>query len=494
MRNIIFYGLLLCFLVLAADSRADDATSDEIERPSVEELQGRLGLNVLANTWSGDLSGMVERRVVRVLTVYGLARYFIDEGREKGVVFETMSAFEASLNEGRQLHEKVHVLFVPVARDQLIPALLDGRGDVIVAGMTIIPERQELVDFSMPVSKPIREILVTGPSASPLNSLDDLAGKTVAVRESSSYYASLQALNARLAAAAKPVMQIRFLSELLEDEDLLEMVAAGLLPWVVVDDYKAEMFTDVFESLTVRHDLVLREGAQIGYAFRKDSPELAAKLNAFVKEHKQGTTFGNILINRYVKNFNWVENALDSDDFGRFEATVDIFRKYGERYGTDYLLVAAQGYQESRLDQSVTSHAGAVGIMQLLPSTAADSNVGIPDISTEDANIHAGVRYLDFIRTRYFSDPAIDPTNQTLLAMAAYNAGPNRISGLRGKAAARGLDPNKWFGNVEIIVATEVGREPVQYVANIYKYYATYKMAAVQMDERLQERRRQGLQ
>jgi membrane-bound lytic murein transglycosylase MltF len=131
--------------------------------------------------------------------------------------------------------------------------------------------------------------------------------------------------------------------------------------------------------------------------------------------------------------------------------------------------------------------------MQLLPTTAADPQVGIPDISTADANIHAGVKYVNFLRSQYFNDPAIDQVNQTLLAMAAYNAGPNRIASLRKKAADQGLDPNRWFGNVEVVVAREVGREPVQYVANIYKYYVSYRMAIAQAAARRAAREKQGI-
>jgi membrane-bound lytic murein transglycosylase MltF len=261
----------------------------------------------------------------------------------------------------------------------------------------------------------------------------------------------------------------------------------------VIDDYKAQMFDGVFEKLQIRHDLVLREGAQIAYAFRPDSPGLAASLQEHMKNYRQGSLHGNILINRYVRDFKWVENALESENYGRFTAVADIFRKYGEQYGMDYLLLAAQGYQESRLDQSARSDAGAVGIMQLLPTTAADPQVGIPDITTPEPNIHAGVKYVNFLRSRYFSDPAIDPINQTLLAMAAYNAGPSRINSLRKKAEAQGLDPNKWFGNVEVVVAREVGREPVQYVANIYKYYVSYRMSIAQAEARRTAREKQGI-
>jgi len=460
---------------------------------SLEALESKLGLKVLTERWSGDLDGMIERRVVRVLTVYGLGRYYFEGAQERGFAVESMKAFEESLNQGRKIAEKVYVIFIPVNREQLLPGLLEGRGDIIMAGWTITPERLEKADFSSPVSKPIQEILVTGPTAEPLQSLDDLAGRTVHVRLSSSYFASLQALNETLVAAGRSPVDIQPISELLEDEDLLEMVAGGLLPWAVVDDYKANIFKDVFPALVARTDLVLREGGLIAYAFRKNSPKLAEALNAHAKNYRIGTLHGNVLANRYFVDFKWVENALDTADYGRFEAVAKFFRQYGEQYGMDSLLVAAQGYQESRLDQSARSHRGAVGIMQLLPSTAADKNVGIPDISTEENNIHAGVKYLQFLRTRYFSDPAIDQLNQTLLAMAAYNAGPAKVASMRKKAAEQGLDPNRWFGNVEVAAAQMVGSETVKYVANIYKYYVGYRMAAEQMNARSQERKLQGI-
>ena len=140
--------------------------------------------------------------------------------------------------------------------------------------------------------------------------------------------------------------------------------------------------------------------------------------------------------------------------------------------------MAAQGYRESQLDQSRRSQAGAIGIMQLLPATAADPKVGIADITEAEANVHAGVRYLNFLRTHYFDDPAIDRLNQTLLALAAYNAGPARTRGLREMAAAEGLDPNRWFNNVEVVIGEQIGMETTTYVRNIYKYYVAYRLIA----------------
>jgi len=169
-------------------------------------------------------------------------------------------------------------------------------------------------------------------------------------------------------------------------------------------------------------------------------------------------------------------NALDPKSYDKFQDTIHLFERYSSQYGFDHLMIAAQGYQESRLDQSARSHAGAVGIMQLLPTTAADKNVGMPDIGTAELNIHAGVKYLHFIRNRYFQEQGLNDLNASLFSFAAYNAGPARVRGLRNKAEQAGLDPNIWFNNVEMIAAKEIGRETVQYVSNIYKYYLAYSL------------------
>jgi membrane-bound lytic murein transglycosylase MltF len=277
------------------------------------------------------------------------------------------------------------------------------------------------------------------------------------------------------------------LSEALEDEDILEMVNTGLLPWAVVDDYKAQAWVQLFDSLVVREDIVLRAGGAIGYAFRKNSPLLQAALNEFAATHKEGTLAGNMLLNQYMRDFEWTKNALAGDDYKRFEALKGIFEKYGEQYGIDFLFVTAQSYQESRLRQDTKSAVGAVGVMQLLPSTAADPVVGIPDISAVENNIHAGVKYLDHIRSQNFDDPAVDSVNRILFTLASYNAGPARVKSLRQMAAEEGYNPNLWFDNVEVIAAREIGRETVQYVANIAKYYVAYHLAISQHERRQAE-------
>jgi membrane-bound lytic murein transglycosylase MltF len=228
------------------------------------------------------------------------------------------------------------------------------------------------------------------------------------------------------------------------------MVNAGVLPWAVADRYTANIWTQVFDQLKVRDDIAISEGGDIAFGIRKDSPRLGEALNAFVKQHKIGTTF---------------------------EALLLLFRTYAERYDLDPLMLAAQGYQESQLDQSRRSPRGAVGIMQLLPSTAADKAVAIGGIAeSAERNIEAGAKYMRHLSQTYIDGDGVDPLNRMLLTLAAYNAGPGNLRKFRHTAAGLGLDSDVWFGNVENGAAKIVGRETVQYVSNIYKYYIAYSM------------------
>ena len=442
----------------------------------------------------GDLDTMVERRAIRVLTVYGPGRYFLKDG-PRGTVQEYADKLQKVVNEAFKTGLlTVQVPVIPVARDQLFPALQAGYGDIVMAGTTVTDNRQVGIDFTNPVSKPLKEVLITGPSAPRLGSLADLSDQTVYLRLSSSYAESVRKLSQTLVEQGQAPIRIEAVDESLEDEDLIEMVDTGLLPWAVVDDYKPQMWREVFTRVTVRDDLVLREGARLAWAIRPDSPQLKTFLDTFLKENREGTLFGNIIRNRYIRDFNWTENAMGAIELSRYHKLSALFRKYGTDYGMDPTLLAAQGFQESRLDQSVRSPAGAIGVMQLLPSTAKDNNVAIPNIDELEPNIEAGAKYMAFLKERYFSGPELDELNGSLLALASYNAGPGRIRRLRREAAERGYDHNLWFDNVEVIVAEQVGRETVQYVSNIFKYYLTYRWINTADAERAAARRATGVE
>ncbi len=235
--------------------------------------------------------------------------------------------------------------------------------------------------------------------------------------------------------------------------------------------------------------MALKSGGRIAWAIRKKSPQLKKVLNQFVKEIRIGTLFGNIMANRYYKNTKWARNALSPKNIKRFNQTIDLFQKYASQYGFDYLMITALAYQESGLDQSRRSQRGAVGVMQILPKTAAGHPINIMDIHELDKNIHAGVKYLHFLYNNYYKDAPMDHLNKVLFTFASYNAGPAGVARLRRRAKKMGLNPNVWFNNVEVAAARVIGRETVQYVSNIFKYYVAYKQIMTTKDKREQIRK-----
>ncbi len=433
----------------------------------------------LSEKWTGDLDGMIKRGRIRALLPYNRSSYFIDGVKRSGITYEALNLFEQKFNAG--LGKKsgnpgyVHLIFIPMTRDRILPSLQEGYGDIAVANLVITEKRKEFVDFSAPLVSNWSELLVSGPDLGPISSLEDILGDTIHVRRSSSYFEHLTTLNDSLRDAGKPILHIEPLDEFLEDDDVLEMVNDGLIPLTITNEFTVKLWQPVLENIRVYPAISVKTEGKVAWAMRKNSPKLKAALDVHVKGHKQGTLMGNILLKRYYDNLNYVKRASSPERLSRFILVRDLFIKYGEQYDMDWMLLAAQGYQESQLDNSKQSSAGAVGIMQIKPSTAADPNVGIDNVYELENNIHAGVKYLAFIRERYFTDPKIDPLNSILFSMAAYNMGPARMNRIRRKADGLGVNPNIWFGQVELLVAREVGRESVQYVGNIYKYYASFR-------------------
>lgn len=435
--------------------------------------------------WTGDLGGMQERRFIRVLVTPSRTDYFVDRGTRRGISYDAMRAFEAELNRTLGLRVKrVRLMFIPVPRNRLLPALVEGVGDVAVGTITITPERQRLVDFTTPIAQRVREVVVTGPGVALAGTIDDMSGRDLFLRPSSSYWEHAGEVNRRLVAAGKPPIVLRALPEALDDEDILEMVHAGLLSATAVDEFQVRLWGRVLTGLTANPGAVLAGDRSVAWAIRKGSPELEAALNDFLRRHRQGTVFGNTLINRYLRNTRYI--ARDSAGRQQFEAMVGLFQRFGDRYEMDPLLTMALGYQESRLNQAAVSPVGAIGVMQVMPATGRQMNVG--DIRRLEPNVHAGTKYLHHLMEVYFPVAPEDLTNRMLLTFASYNAGPNRIRRLRREAAKRGLDPDVWFGNVEIPVAEAIGAETVTYVSNIFKYYVAYRIMVQDREARQRAR------
>lgn len=467
----------------AASARSIEGPESGLPPPTeapADDDDGHVSIELRAKPWKGDLDGMIERRVIRVLVPYSKTFYFIDRGAQRGLSYELMHEFGNIVNKTHKLTRlPVATVFLPVSRDELIAHLNAGLGDVAAANLTVTPERSAQVDFSLPLATGVKEIVVTSADAPALTTLDDLSGREVFIRRSSSYFEHLQAFNADLRQRGKAPVGVRETPGNFEDEDVLEMVNAGLVQYTIVDRYLASFWGQIYTAMKPREDLVLNEQGDIAFALRKDSPRLKAELDAFIKTHKRGTTFGNVVTQKYLKDTRWVKNSTTEAEMKKFDQLAQLFRKYGDQYRVDWLLMAAQGYQESRLDQKVKSSVGAIGVMQVMPATGKDMKVG--DIGQIEPNIHAGVKYTRFMIDEYYKDEPMDDLNKVLFAFASYNAGPNRIRGLRQQAQKRGLNPNVWFDNVERIAAEKIGRETVQYVSNIYKYYIAYNLALEQI-------------
>jgi membrane-bound lytic murein transglycosylase MltF len=480
-------AFVACLLCLAACSSGDrekppGAGEDATPVPAYETALPAELRPLIGKPFKGDLEEMVKRRLIRLAVPYNRTQYFIDRGVQRGLAYEYGELFEDELNKQRNTGNlKINVVFLPLPRDMLLPALNEGRVDMVAAQLTVTPERQRLVDFTNPTRTGVNEVVVTGPATPAVMSPEELSGKHVFVRKTSSYYASVEALNKRLEAAGKPLVVIDAAPESLEDDDILEMVNAGLVPATVADDYLAIFWKQVFPKLQVNEQARLRSGGQLAVAIRKNSPQLAAELNGFIARNGLNSAMGRTLGKRYLQSTRFVTDAASDQDRQKLLAMADLFRKYGDEYSLDYLLMAAQGYQESRLDQGAKSPVGAIGVMQVMPATGAEQKVG--DVHQLDPNIHAGVKYIRFMMDRYYKDEPMDRLNKGLFTFAAYNAGPGRVAKLRKEAKERGLNPNVWFGNVEQVASERIGRETVTYVSNIYKYYIAYRLVMQQRQQ-----------
>jgi len=478
----LFLALLLCNLITQY-AHAANALEQESATTSAAQTQNTdIDLETLLTSFhQDDLFEAIDRGVLRVLVTYSKTHYFIDQGSQHGLSYEMLREFEHYLNKryrSRRKGKSLSVVAIPVARDQLFSLLEEGKAELAVANLTITPERKQSADFSIPIYKNINEVIVASPQAPALKDLDDLSNKTLYIRKSSSFFTHIQTLNKNFESRGLAPVIVVNADEHLEVEDLLEMAQAELIDYTVADLHIAKLWNKIFTELVVYKDISINTKGKIAWAVRQNTPNLLYEVNRFLKRHREGSLFGNVVKKRYLENPYWAKKALSETDRAKFLSVTRLFKKYADLYDFNHLMLLAQGYQESQLDHSKKSPVGAIGIMQLMPQTGKAMEVG--NIRKLENNVHAGSKYLRKVIDHYFNDPNIDEQNRILFAFAAYNAGPTRIKRLRKKTAQRGLDPNQWFGNVEHTVARYVGKETVNYVANISKYYIAYRLVEEQ--------------
>jgi membrane-bound lytic murein transglycosylase MltF len=454
---------------------------------TAESGHPRLVLPLSVGKRTGDLDEMVKARAIRALVILNPIDFFYLSGRPHGIQFEALQEFEKFANQKLKTGRlPVHVFFLPMRPDQLEAALTQGLGDLIAHPVVITPERRQRVAFSVPIQKGVSQVVVTGSALANVTSFDGLAGEPIFVNPLTTYYENLETLSDLRIKAGKSPLTIRAADKHLYDDDLLQMVNADMIPATVATRTRADLWAQVLPNIRAHPELAVASEGETAWVMRKNTPQLKQLIDEFLKDHAAGTTFGNTLLRRYLQNTKWIRDSISPEELRKFIAYSEYFKKYAAEYDFDYLMIAAQGYEESGLDQSKRSSAGAVGVMQVIPRFAAARPINIPDVRNADGNIHAGTRILRYIAGAHFNDSGIDLLNKTLFTFASYNAGPARIVHLQNQAPRDGLDPNKWFENVELKVAKEVGEETVIYVGNIYKYYVAYKLTA-------DERKRRGL-
>ena len=419
--------------------------------------------------YTDDLAGMKERGRLRMITRNNPLTYFIHRGRQVGFEYELMKEFAAR-------HDMRLDIVIPESHADLLDYLNEGKGDLVAAAMTITGPRQELADFSRPYNE-VDELVVVRADQDSIASLGDLAGRTVHVRPSSSFYTTLLALQDSVG------LEIAAVSDTLETEEILAGVEEGLYDITLCDSNLLDVEIAYGRRLKAAFSI---KPTVLGWAVRKGNPELRAALDEYVREEKGGLFF-NMMKKRYFKNKRTIAKAKDSlrvDLSGRLSPYDDLVKKYARRYGQDWRLITAQMYQESRFDPQATSWVGALGLMQIMPETGRE--LGVADLRDPEQNIHAGVKYMNQLLRRF--DPAIPMGQRVRLALASYNVGYGHVLDARQLAREKGWDPDRWFGHVERAMKLLAkpayykrarygfcrGGQPVHYVGNVQSMYDAY--------------------
>jgi membrane-bound lytic murein transglycosylase MltF len=445
------------------------------------KLRERLQLSQdIVEEYTEDLPDMIKRKKVRVLTTLTFSNYFVYEGKAYGYEYSLMEEYKKFLNKGRKRADQVDFYYFPVPWDLLVSGLNKGYGDIVAANQTIFQERGEEADFTDPYQWDLKEVVISREGIEGLQKIEDLSGRKVHVREGSSYHYTLLRLNDEMKEKKLAPVDIVPLPGLINTGEIIELVSSDVIDITVADSHIASIADELLPNIRVYNEIVLNDDVKFGWMVRKNNPQLKASLNQFIKTIKKGTYLGNIYFKRYFKQNPWVRDYMKREDLKKFSKYAPLFKKYGEMYGVDWMLVEAQAFQESGLNPDVRSPAGAVGLMQLLPSTA--EWMGFKEHLSPENNVHAGVKYLKYLMDQYYPEDEYSATERLRFALATYNAGPGNMQKSVKRSEEMGYDPTVWFDNVEMGTMRQVGLEPVHYVRNINKYYLSFLISDILID------------
>lgn len=419
----------------------------------------------------GDLARIRERKVLRVLTVNSATTYFLWRGRLMGFEYELMRHFAES--QGLQLE-----MIVPEKRNDLLPMLESGRGDVVSASLAAIDDNLSAkLAFTQRYVR-VKQVIVARRSEDAPRTPLDLTGRTIAVHHNSADWQTLETLRD---------MGIQFGLRAVPNEMPVEEIIAG----VARGDFDMTMASShiVDFELTWRDDIqkgfAVRDDIPLSWAVRADNTELMQALNEFIDSEYRGL-FYNVIYERYFTSRRRIRNhlAVHQNRAGQLSPYDELVRRYAEEHGFDWRMIVALMYEESGFDPTARSFAGARGLMQVLPRTAHD--LGFDDLDDPETSIQAGVEYLAWARERFEED--LHVRDRMWFTLAAYNAGPGHVRDARRLAKQMNLDPDTWFGNVEQAMlllsrpqyAQEAAhgycrcQEPVNYVRSIRDRYNAY--------------------
>ena len=434
---------------------------------------------------TGDLPTLLKRRAIRVLTGLCKSDYFILDGMGYGYQHDMIKSFGTFLNRKYKIPPPgIIVEFIPLPFDQLVANLMQGRGDIAATSATITADRLKIIGFSTPYMTGVNNVVIGHKDKSAIHNIQELSGKDVYVHKGTTYYHDLEILNHNLVEQGKKPVSIKAVDPFLYQEDVLELVNVGTLPYTVTEKYLADHWATMMPDLIVYDKAALSKGDRLAWMVRKGNPILKENLNEFLKNYKRGTLLGNICFNRYFKTDHFPLKIIEKNNLQMFSSYAPLFRKYASMYKMDWLKLVAQAYQESHLNSKEKSDDGAIGLMQVTPEVAKNKHIAISNIHEPDNNVHAGVKYMALLRDHFFNDRNLVPEERYRFILAAYNAGPTAISRMRKRAKELGYDHDKWFNNVEIVTLKEIGVQPVDYVRNIEKYYLAYSLSEFCEDDR----------
>jgi membrane-bound lytic murein transglycosylase MltF len=410
-----------------------------------------------------------------VLVPYSRTNYFVDDGVADGFEYRLLKKYEAYLNKNRPRDAQgrrappMQLVFVPTLFETLFDDLEGGLGSIAAAFLTQTEARAHRVAFTRPYVSGVSEILVTGPGVEAAAGIHGLSGRTVTVARATTYAEALEQANRQLQAEGRAPITIKLVGDGIADEDLLALVDQGLIEATICDQPVAAVWQRVLPRLKLHPKVALGTKGRIGFAVRPGNPQLRASLDAFLQTMppKEIEKLGRDVANRLR-----TEEQAQRETMRRYGYLLDMVKTEASAAGIDWRLVAAQIRKESGFDPNAVSPVGAVGLMQLMPETAEE--LGVTDRRDPLQSIRGGIRYLIKLRDGYFPEEALTPVERWRFVFAGYNAGPNRINRIRRNAPPAGIDPDRYFNSVELLVIRQRLAETYFYVRQIEGYYLGY--------------------